>query len=672
MTVRVLSFYLNPLQTENHNWLQQTVGTRQDYSRCYTMAEGATPTADIVASFSEELTAIFDSFQVSSIWSGSHSPRSHAASSTAVSDMPLVDASCLLPLYAQIQKAACAHPREQIDFDCFIEPHLQDNLRRFFTSHPDMLPRNVRLRLVSDSTEEQEVIPGSGVIDWNYHQSVRDMARLSREQQSDQVVLHIQPGHNFIRKNPTVTQTLKGSLKEVQSTDMMFAAHMSNFVQALRELPRRNFTQSECELLDTAIWHYGVMATPTDLWQICLPEKPVDNAEPHPLDVYTQEAINQIFMRMQELTDDKSLSRAWADRLTSYYWVVCNLEKLSGLIQKNTTVVTCLQSSLGKLNEVSLARDLVPMPYQRLTKLPLFTQTWVKQLGEGFLPGGHPVLQAVTVFNDKMTQFLVSVNEVKGAQETRGLHEMTISHDESAADLTRVLLRTPSPDMEQDEPISTSDILEQQSELATEALADLKSIVLDGLDRNFWRVRGGLFAGTVIQLDDGTSRRVPAHIAGFWQQIRRAENDVSESYGAAVSVIKMAMLAASAPHRRRAEHTRQLYDSIFDVMSVDINASLNAMLLAFVGKDRRLWKTRWDERPTTVVAMQNILYDEEMAPAERLKRILTLTCRAELSNGRLFNFRSDNTKNFYASLPNCLVFKEQPALDAIEDIDFQP
>ena len=91
-------------------------------------------------------------------------------------------------LYAQIHKTALAYSNEQIVFDFFDDrTDILDSLRIFFETYPNLMPANVNLRLNGyDGTENSPCvsveIQGTGFIDSNYRQTVKDMARITMEQ----------------------------------------------------------------------------------------------------------------------------------------------------------------------------------------------------------------------------------------------------------------------------------------------------------------------------------------------------------------------------------------------------------------------------------------------------------------------------------------------------------
>src|SRR3990167_2496951 len=93
----------------------------------------------------------------------------------------LFDKTKLTILYAQMHKIASENPQAAIDFDFYDdvnEPILQ-GLKRFFAANPDLIPRNVKLRLHRYNGNELEKIAeqqGTGDIDANYQNNIKLMA----------------------------------------------------------------------------------------------------------------------------------------------------------------------------------------------------------------------------------------------------------------------------------------------------------------------------------------------------------------------------------------------------------------------------------------------------------------------------------------------------------------
>lgn len=116
------------------------------------------------------------------------------------------DHSKLSILYAQMHKIASEYPTDEIIFDFYddkrvgsfdgkMEP-LLENLERYFTRHPEMIPKNVTLRL--HHYEGKEVTPyqpiqGQGIIDTDYRKTVLEMAQLAGAYRAPR-----QPMYSFI------------------------------------------------------------------------------------------------------------------------------------------------------------------------------------------------------------------------------------------------------------------------------------------------------------------------------------------------------------------------------------------------------------------------------------------------------------------------------------------
>lgn len=696
MTIRVLSFHINPLMQGNQA-PQTGLG---EYSAVYTLSSAQPDEQSIIEAISRDMRAKFDPFRVESIWQDlSGAENRSAASSTDTTQAPK-DESFLLTLYAQIQKIACEHPTEVIEFEFYAETPVLLRLRAFFTTYPDMIPDHVHLRLHSQPepfAQRSELLPfiqGSGSIDWNYHETVMDMAGIAGKTGSLCAVDYVIPGENLLRKDPSVTRQMQCALNEIRETDVSFSGHMKTVAHALQSINLHDLDLNDQDLVNTAIETYNNMSQPTDLWQVLIPAN---------IKTCTQREINQFFIQLDCLTRDTSISGPWTDRIKHYFWVTCHLEQLNRLVTGRAEVVRSIEACLQQRNVAQPMHALISMPFQRLTKLPLFTDSWSKNLGNGFLPEGHPVLHAVSSFKKRIDALVVQTNQAKKAQDfalasSKGIDRFDsglMNHAEMADQLIKPL--QPAKPLLEDEPIHSDSFTDvsltpptspngtfgdddsftdedpgvsaapeaailTQNQLASHSLACLKSTILTGIANHSLRVYGGLFAGTALRLDDGTTRKVPAHISLLMRQIRRAEADDSVSLDASRCAIKIGLIAASSPHSRRARATRGLYDSILDTMSVDVDASLVAIENAIVSKNRDYWQTRRHERPATVNTMLALVQNRDMAANERLKQVLVLDYQAERSNGKLFNWRSRNTEDFYASLWQCLVLKSQPQL----------
>ncbi len=97
----------------------------------------------------------------------------------------LFDETKVIILYAQMHKIALENPDEQILFDFFDDrgnksdkKDILENLSDFYSKHLDLIPANVTLRLnhyEGDAVTRIKEIPGSGFIDMNYRQTVKDL-----------------------------------------------------------------------------------------------------------------------------------------------------------------------------------------------------------------------------------------------------------------------------------------------------------------------------------------------------------------------------------------------------------------------------------------------------------------------------------------------------------------
>ena len=102
------------------------------------------------------------------------------------------DKSKLSILYAQMHKLAAAYPDDSIvyhffddkrseDFTIKMESLLED-LESYFTRFPEMIPKNVILRLnhyAGQAVTPYEPIQGTGIIDTNYRKTIKEMAKVT-------------------------------------------------------------------------------------------------------------------------------------------------------------------------------------------------------------------------------------------------------------------------------------------------------------------------------------------------------------------------------------------------------------------------------------------------------------------------------------------------------------
>lgn len=98
------------------------------------------------------------------------------------------DEGKLTLLYAQIQKAAMEDPTAEIIYDFYDDREdILYGLNRCFTKFPELIPKNVIIRLNQYNGKKEEVgiskvlfdIKGIGFIDTNYRQTVKDMINYS-------------------------------------------------------------------------------------------------------------------------------------------------------------------------------------------------------------------------------------------------------------------------------------------------------------------------------------------------------------------------------------------------------------------------------------------------------------------------------------------------------------
>ncbi|MCX7117687.1 MAG: hypothetical protein NTW94_07280 [Legionellales bacterium] len=90
-------------------------------------------------------------------------------------------------LYAQMHKQAMDHPSDDIDFDFFDDRiDILDALKDFFSTHHELIPKNVKLQthLYSGGPVTPMIsINGSGCIDVNYANTVKQMANIALDRE---------------------------------------------------------------------------------------------------------------------------------------------------------------------------------------------------------------------------------------------------------------------------------------------------------------------------------------------------------------------------------------------------------------------------------------------------------------------------------------------------------
>lgn len=101
-------------------------------------------------------------------------------------------------IYAQMHKVALENPTEEIIFDFYDDrgfgarapKDILEDLREFFSKNPELIPPNVTLRLnhyAGGNVSKMEPLKGktSNIIDANYQQTVKDMAEITKQKDTD-------------------------------------------------------------------------------------------------------------------------------------------------------------------------------------------------------------------------------------------------------------------------------------------------------------------------------------------------------------------------------------------------------------------------------------------------------------------------------------------------------
>lgn len=141
------------------------------------------------------LGAIFDPLLLADIFAdlsdGESYRRACSPDYQGVHSETYFDESKLTLLYAQIQKAAMEDPTAEIIYDFYDDRgDILYGLNRCFTKYPELIPKNVTIRLNQYNGKNEEGliskvlfdIKGTGFIDTNYRQTVKDMITYSFEQ----------------------------------------------------------------------------------------------------------------------------------------------------------------------------------------------------------------------------------------------------------------------------------------------------------------------------------------------------------------------------------------------------------------------------------------------------------------------------------------------------------
>ncbi|KTC78215.1 hypothetical protein [Legionella brunensis] len=108
-------------------------------------------------------------------------------------------------IYAQVQKIAQENPDEEIVFEFFDDrgkgarrtEDILEWLNKFYSENPEMLPKNVTLKLNHYSGEEVTPlfeIKGTGIIDADYRQTVKDMAEAATPDYEGKLLIGVDPG----------------------------------------------------------------------------------------------------------------------------------------------------------------------------------------------------------------------------------------------------------------------------------------------------------------------------------------------------------------------------------------------------------------------------------------------------------------------------------------------
>lgn len=100
------------------------------------------------------------------------------------------DFSKVTILYAQMHKIAIDHPNKKIQFDFYDDlDEILNTLHVFYSKNTDLMPSNVTLRLHHYAGEtinsQRKEIKGTGFIDSNYRQTIKEMADLDGVQSVD-------------------------------------------------------------------------------------------------------------------------------------------------------------------------------------------------------------------------------------------------------------------------------------------------------------------------------------------------------------------------------------------------------------------------------------------------------------------------------------------------------
>lgn len=205
-------------------------------SRHYPGAKFAFPAARQVANF---LGAELDTFLLADIYGDLPAGASFARSRLAVKQQKqfehadwIFDETKATILYAQMHRIANAHPGEEIIFDFYEDrSEVISALKQFYRRNPTMMPHNVSLRLNkydgSQLPGQPAIIQGTGFIDANYRQTVKEIAgQCPRNQERDVIRAHrdVQPAQLRSRREGEVVEIRCNPLDEEDPARRRFEA----------------------------------------------------------------------------------------------------------------------------------------------------------------------------------------------------------------------------------------------------------------------------------------------------------------------------------------------------------------------------------------------------------------------------------------------------------------
>lgn len=217
--------FLEAIKQENQEYttVYSLVGSnRQSYNVDMANAWGKGSCFPAIKTISDHLGTQLDTFLLADIFgnlpAGTSYNRATSAQKHEVEHSDwMFDETKTTLIYAQIHKIANQHPNEPIVLDFYddrgngarAEHDILEQLRDFYTKHHHLIPANVTLRLnhyAGAAVTMMNEIKGTGFIDANYQQTVKDLSQQATTDYNDG---HRAPIHVALHAKPEELQNRK-------------------------------------------------------------------------------------------------------------------------------------------------------------------------------------------------------------------------------------------------------------------------------------------------------------------------------------------------------------------------------------------------------------------------------------------------------------------------------